>query len=65
MNLYRVHDEGAYSEVKYILAKNKADAIKKFIDTAPNMHNGIYCKYICKRDNILTTIEPVEEFKDL
>jgi len=66
MKLYKVTGsefrEFNYPDIRFITAKNEAKALKKFISL------GLDCSYtkvefICERDKIVPTIDPIKEFK--
>ncbi len=65
MNLYSV--EGQMYNMKttrYILAEGRLDAVKKFCEIVEDdVQKHITVEYICRREDMIPTVEPKEEFK--
>lgn len=61
---YTHRDDGFHH--KFILAENENKATDKYIQIVdlPNQAHFIQIETICKRDEIIPTIEPKEEFKN-
>lgn len=50
----------------FIISINEKKAEKKAIDFIDHdNYNYIYCEFICNRDEIIPTVEPIQEFKNL
>jgi len=64
MKLYRVISRESEWSWMHILAEDKKEAIKKYLEIQDDehYHQQISCKYICDRDSITPTIEPIKEF---
>ncbi len=66
MNLYKVTGRSAWNayERRYIIASNQRTAIAKFTTTVTDYFTAsIECDFMCKRDNIIPTVEPRKEFE--
>lgn len=62
MNLYKVTSR---SKELYIVAEVKAKAIEKFVNvTSEVFHSGICCEMLCRRDEIIPTVDPRREFQE-
>lgn len=68
MNLYKVSSKvdtfqgmQVYDRESFILAESKSKAVIKFLDIHPNFTRRLKCKLICKRDEIIPTVEPLKE----
>ena len=65
MKLYKVYKEGdrRYYDIKFILAINKKEAIKKYYEliVVEDVWD-VKGEYICDRDDMVPTIEPIKEF---
>lgn len=64
MNLYKVfipEYPSLTQKCEFIIAKQKKEAIKKYLDVLEDINNDIFysieVEFICKRDDIIPTIE--------
>lgn len=66
MNLYKVvgkHTEGTrFPHTRFIVALDERKALKKFIELKLDCRR-IDVDFICKRDDIIPTADPIKEFK--
>ena len=60
MKLYRVTDKGVHA--RYIIAETNMIAINKYTSLFKRMVGLVEAKYICDRDDIIPTLDPIKEF---
>jgi hypothetical protein len=78
MDLYKVYMSGSHSNTSYILAKNAKVATDKYREllrarnakitkyhelTSSIEHLPLITEYLCKREEIIPTLEPKIEFR--
>tara|TARA_R110000772_G_scaffold90662_1_gene186887 strand:+ start:1644 stop:1847 length:204 start_codon:yes stop_codon:yes gene_type:complete len=65
MNLYKVtgktRKDSNYPEIIYITAVDEPLSIAKFIEVAEYKNTIIVSEFLCKRDDIIPTVEPIKE----
>jgi hypothetical protein len=62
MKLYKVTADGILPE--HIVATTEGNAIVKYEEVNPRKESyDVTAEYICNRDDIVPTIEPIHEFK--
>jgi len=68
MNLYKVYSKNASFDFsnQFIVAEEPKKAIKKYLEITKSevYHNDIQVEFICKRDDIIPTIEQIKELID-
>ncbi|MFY9330621.1 MAG: hypothetical protein WAO41_02960 [Candidatus Nanopelagicales bacterium] len=67
MKLYKVTFSMLKSNLDrlFIIAIDKEQAIKKAKDfTEAEIYDIVDCVFICNRDEIIPTVEPIQEFKN-
>lgn len=68
MNLYRVYQVGRMTKQtfcpEFIIALDSNKAIEKYIEIKEGVSN-IGCDRICKREEMIPTVEPLKEFNYL
>lgn len=65
MNIYKVDAKGNYFAKRFISAPDRKSAIEKFLEIhseKPSYHDDITIELICKRDEIVPTVEPIKEY---
>ena len=62
MNLYKITGVDYYIKIEFIISENGAKAIGKFIEIHEDYTEKIECEFICEREDIIPTIEPIKEF---
>jgi len=65
MKLYKVtFDNNINFENQFIIAIDEFQAVTKALDFKTLDNCMIYTKFICNRDEIIPTVEPIQEFKN-
>ena len=63
MKLYKLTSSNFYEKTRYIVALNKAKAITKYYEVEEIYEDStVRVEYICDRDDMVPTIEPIKEF---
>lgn len=63
MKLYRVELAGTYKHTKFIIANSSLNAIIKYYEIKKDIrdHQLVSAEFICNRDDIVPTIDPLKE----
>tara|TARA_R110000772_G_scaffold265133_1_gene386245 strand:- start:940 stop:1155 length:216 start_codon:yes stop_codon:yes gene_type:complete len=65
MKLYKVtFEKNGNFENHFIIATNENRAILKANEFRKLLSPQVYCDFICNRDVIIPTVEPIQEFKN-